>query len=74
MGKILIGTSGFSYDDWRGPFYPEGLASAAMLPFYAQAFKTVEINFTLLPDARGQKHYRAGTENPCRFYLLFKGP
>lgn len=46
MENILIGTSGFSYNDWRGPFYPETLSSAAMLPFYAKVFNTVEINFT----------------------------
>lgn len=43
---ILIGTSGFSYDDWRGHFYPPDLAKREMLPFYAQHFPVVEVNST----------------------------
>lgn len=43
---IHIGTSGFSYDDWIGPVYPEGLPSRDHLAFYAREFSTVEINTT----------------------------
>jgi uncharacterized protein YecE (DUF72 family) len=46
MAKILIGTSGFSYDDWRDVFYPDGLARSDFLSFYAQEFPTVELNFS----------------------------
>ena len=41
---IRIGTSGFSYDDWRGPFYPPDLPRTKMLGWYARVFDTVEIN------------------------------
>jgi len=43
---IHIGTSGFSYDDWVGPFYPAGLARREWLAFYAREFSTVELNAT----------------------------
>jgi uncharacterized protein YecE (DUF72 family) len=43
---IYIGTSGFSYDDWVGPYYPEGLDKKDWLTYYAKEFKTLEINFT----------------------------
>ncbi len=43
---IYIGTSGFSYEDWVGPYYPEGLPKQDWLEFYAKEFKTLEINFT----------------------------
>ncbi len=43
---IRIGTSGYSYKDWKGFFYPEHIKSSAMLPFYAREFDTVEINYT----------------------------
>lgn len=43
---IKIGTSGFSYPEWRGPFYPDGLGQQDMLDFYAKHFPTVEINST----------------------------
>ena len=41
-----LGTSGWSYPEWRGRFYPEGLAQKKWLPFYAEQFDTVEINMT----------------------------
>ena len=43
---IFVGTSGFSYRDWVGPFYPVGTRAAGMLPHYARSFTTLEINFT----------------------------
>lgn len=43
---IYVGTSGFSYDDWVGPFYPENLAHQYWLPYYARHFKACELNFT----------------------------
>jgi len=43
---ILVGTSGFSYADWVGPFYPPGTRATAMLPLYAREFDALEINFT----------------------------
>ncbi|MDH5466436.1 MAG: DUF72 domain-containing protein [Candidatus Aminicenantes bacterium] len=42
----FLGTSGWSYPDWRGRFYPEDLSQRKWLPFYAEHFKTVEINMT----------------------------
>lgn len=44
--KILAGTSGFAYKEWKGPFYPEDLADADMLAWYAGRLPTVEINNT----------------------------
>jgi len=43
---ILIGTSGYSYEDWIGPFYPKGIPKGDMLRFYSQFFRFTEINFT----------------------------
>ena len=42
----LIGTSGFSYDDWRGYFYPKHLKRGEFLSFYSKHFKTTEVNST----------------------------
>jgi uncharacterized protein YecE (DUF72 family) len=44
--RVRIGTSGFSYKEWRGTFYPEKLPEAKMLSFYGERFDTVEINNT----------------------------
>ncbi len=53
MAEIHVGTSGWSYTHWRGIFYPEGCSGTKMLPFYAQYFRTVELNasFYRLPKA-----------------------
>ena len=43
---VRIGTSGYSYDEWKGNFYPEKFAAKDMLRYYAERFPTVEINNT----------------------------
>src|SRR5437660_8698723 len=53
-GRLLVGTSGYSYKQWKGSFYPEKLTDREMLGFYAGQFKTVEINHSF---------YRMPTEN-----------
>ena len=51
---ILVGTSGFSYKDWVGPFYPADLPREEWLSYYAEEFPTCELNFTYyrIPDTR----------------------
>ena len=44
--RLLVGTSGYSYKEWKGSFYPEDLKDAEMLRFYASRLTTVEINNT----------------------------
>ena len=44
--KIVIGTSGYSYEDWRGFFYPENISKEDFLDFYSHEFNGVELNFT----------------------------
>lgn len=44
--KLWVGTSGYSYKQWQGSFYPEGLAAKEMLNFYAARLDSVEINNT----------------------------
>ncbi len=46
FASIRIGTSGFAYDDWVGGFYPRSIKPPQRLLYYAQHFKTVEINST----------------------------
>lgn len=45
-GKIHIGTSGWNYEGWKGPLYPDGISGKDLLPEYASHFKTCEINNT----------------------------
>lgn len=44
--RVLAGTSGYSYKEWKGSFYPEKLANDQMLRFYGKQFDAVEINNT----------------------------
>ena len=46
MNMIFIGASGYSYDDWRGHFYPPDLAKTKYLEYYALYLSAVELNFT----------------------------
>lgn len=46
MARFRAGTSGFSYPEWKGSFYPADLAADGMLRYYASVFPTVEINNT----------------------------
>ncbi|MEJ5259017.1 MAG: DUF72 domain-containing protein [Anaerohalosphaeraceae bacterium] len=43
-GRIWVGTSGWSYEDWAGRFYPEGLSKKDWFAYYARHFSTVELN------------------------------
>ena len=44
--EIKIGTSGYSFNDWKGSFYPKDILKGKMLDFYVQHFPVVEINST----------------------------
>lgn len=57
MGNALIATSGYSYDDWKGVFYPEDLPKAEYLRYYALFFPFVELNFSYyaMPEAHALK-------------------
>ncbi|MGH7731244.1 MAG: DUF72 domain-containing protein [Candidatus Eiseniibacteriota bacterium] len=44
--RVRTGTSGYSYDAWKGTFYPKKIAAKDMLRYYAERFPTVEINNT----------------------------
>jgi uncharacterized protein YecE (DUF72 family) len=52
--KVRAGTSGYSYKEWKGNFYPEDLPASGMLAYYAKHFSTVEINNTFyrMPAAK----------------------
>src|SRR3989442_6430500 len=44
MARAYVGTSGFSYPEWKGSCYPADLPTDQMLPFYGRTFPTVELN------------------------------
>jgi uncharacterized protein YecE (DUF72 family) len=44
--NLYVGSSGYSYKEWKGPFYPEKMPDKELLRFYGERFKSVEINNT----------------------------
>ena len=64
-----VGTSGFSYDEWRPAFYPEDLKKDAMLPFYAERLPAVELNNTFyrMPNAKMVAKWRSQVPDRFRF-------
>ncbi len=69
--RVLIGTSGYNYPEWKGSFYPADLAAAKMLPYYGERFPTVEINATFyrMPNAKTIQGWAAATPPPFVFGL-----
>jgi uncharacterized protein YecE (DUF72 family) len=72
--RTWIGTSGYNYPEWKGSFYPEKMPSAKMLPFYAQSFSTVEINYSFyrIPNQKTLAGWDRDT--PEGFRLTLKAP
>jgi uncharacterized protein YecE (DUF72 family) len=71
---IRIGTSGYNYPEWRGSFYPAKFPTGKMLPYYAERFSTVEINYTFyrMPSAKTIAGWDA--ETPAGFSFTLKAP
>jgi uncharacterized protein YecE (DUF72 family) len=68
-GKVLIGTSGWTYAHWKKVFYPEGMRQREWLLHYCSSFDTVEINATFyrLPKAQVFDSWRERTPDGFRF-------
>lgn len=71
---IRIGTSGFSYKEWLGGFYPQKLAGPKMLAHYAQRLPTVEINYTFRAMPKREMLEKWATQTPEHFRFALKAP
>jgi len=69
--RVLTGTSGFSYKEWKGSFYPEDLPADAMLRYYAERLPAVEINNTFyrMPKAELLASWAEQVPDGFRFVL-----
>lgn len=72
--RILIGTQGWNYPAWVGPFYPRGTRASEFLPTYARAFHGVEVDSTFyaIPDRRTVRTWMERT--PANFTFTVKMP
>ncbi|HEQ71525.1 MAG TPA: DUF72 domain-containing protein [Spirochaetia bacterium] len=72
MADILVGTSGYSYKDWIGPFYPPGARESDFLPFYAGEFPFVELNFSYYTMPKADLITRLIDKTPEGFLFAIK--
>jgi len=69
--KMRIGTSGYSFADWQGPFYPAGLEKSQWLEYYSRFFNCVEVNSTYyrIPHPRVFSHMAEKTPPGFEFVV-----
>jgi uncharacterized protein YecE (DUF72 family) len=67
--KLHVGTSGYSYKEWKGSFYPEKLPAKEMLPYYASKLSAVELNNTFyrLPQPSMVESWKSQVPDSFRF-------
>lgn len=72
--NLYVGTSGYSYQEWKGNFYPEDLSEKRMLQYYGGRFRTVEINNTFyrMPNVALLEAW--ASEVPDNFKFAIKAP
>ncbi len=69
---ILVGTAGYSYEDWIGTIYPEGIQRKEMLPFYAKEFSFTEINSSYYRMPNRFMFYHMQAKTPQGFLFVVK--
>ncbi len=71
VGRYWLGCSGWSYDDWVGPFYPSGTPAVEFLPRYSRVFRTVEVDssFYRAPSSFLTRRWATVTPEGFRFSL-----
>jgi uncharacterized protein YecE (DUF72 family) len=72
--KLLAGTSGYSYKEWKGHFYPEDLAASKFLRYYGERFATVEANGTFYKMPTDKQLAAWCDQVPAQFEFAIKAP
>jgi uncharacterized protein YecE (DUF72 family) len=73
-GKIRIGVGGWTYEPWRGSFYPEGLAQKRELEYASRQLTSIEINGTFYGSQKPASFRKWRDETPDGFVFAVKGP
>ena len=71
MARVWLGTSGFSYKEWRPVFYPEGLSDKQFLQYYSSRLNSVEIDSTFyrMPTQKTLEAWKTGTPEDFKFTI-----
>jgi uncharacterized protein YecE (DUF72 family) len=72
--KIYVGTSGYSYKEWKGKFYPEKISAGEMLRYYSERLRAVEINNTFYHMPREGVLSSWAKQVPADFLFAVKAP
>ena len=72
--RVRAGTSGYSYKEWKGSFYPDAIKSADMLGYYASKLSTVEINNTFYRMPKATMLENWARQVPDGFIFVIKAP
>jgi len=70
--NLYVGTSGYSYKEWKGTFYPDDMPEKEMLRFYGERFQTVEINNTFYRMPKPSVLEAWAAEVPQNFKFVLK--
>lgn len=71
---IRVGMGGWTFEPWRGSFYPEGLAQAKELAFASRAVTAIEVNGTFYGTMSPATYAKWAAETPDNFMFSLKGP
>ncbi|MFQ5772543.1 MAG: DUF72 domain-containing protein, partial [bacterium] len=72
--QFLVGTSGWSYPHWQGPFYPNDWPKSRWFEYYSQKFKTVEVNATFYRTFKDQTYHKWRQRVSGDFSYVLKAP
>src|SRR5204862_7587560 len=70
--NLYVGTSGYSYKEWKGTFYPDDLPDKQMLRFYGERFRSVEINNTFYRMPKASVLEAWANQVPPHFKFVLK--
>ncbi|MCK6461995.1 MAG: DUF72 domain-containing protein, partial [Planctomycetes bacterium] len=72
--RLRVGTSGYQYKEWKGPFYPEDMKEAGMLAYYAERLDACEINNTFYRMPKPETVRKWAGQTPDAFRFCLKAP
>jgi uncharacterized protein YecE (DUF72 family) len=73
LANIYIGCSGFLYDHWKGPFYPEKLSKSLWFEYYCKRFPSIELNVTFYRIPERETFTKWYLSTPDDFVISLKG-
>ncbi|EGF91515.1 hypothetical protein ABI_29320 [Asticcacaulis biprosthecium C19] len=72
-GRIYVGIGGWTYEPWRGPFYPDGLSQKRELEYAASKLTSIEVNGTYYGSQKPETYRKWREETPDEFLFTLKG-